>query len=72
MVPFSNSNVYHPARPPEALERVPTQLPLPSPQAPPSVGDIPLVVDMSSNFCARPVDVAKYGVIYAGERAAPE
>ncbi|RMZ55517.1 hypothetical protein APUTEX25_000100, partial [Auxenochlorella protothecoides] len=35
-------------------------------KAPPSVGDAPLVVDMSSNFCARPVDVSKYGVIYAG------
>ena len=25
-----------------------------------------LVCDMSSNFCSKPVDVAKYGVIYAG------
>lgn len=37
------------------------------PQAPPALAtDAPLVVDMSSNFCARPVDVSKYGVIYAG------
>lgn len=27
---------------------------------------IPIVCDMSSNFLSRPVDVAKYGVIYAG------
>ena len=27
---------------------------------------VPLVADMSSNFCARPVDVARFGVIYAG------
>ena len=25
-----------------------------------------LVADMSSSFCSKPVDVAKYGVIYAG------
>ena len=25
-----------------------------------------LVCDMSSNFCSKPVDVSKYGVIYAG------
>ena len=25
-----------------------------------------LVSDMSSNFCSKPVDVAKYGVIFAG------
>lgn len=28
--------------------------------------DVPVVCDMSSNFLSRPVDVAKYGVIYAG------
>jgi phosphoserine aminotransferase len=27
---------------------------------------VPLVADMSSNILARPVDVAKYGLIYAG------
>ena len=27
---------------------------------------MPIVCDMSSNFMSRPVDVAKYGVIYAG------
>ena len=32
----------------------------------PDVGDVPLVADMSSNFLSRPVDVSKYGVIYAG------
>ena len=25
-----------------------------------------LVADMSSSFCSKPVDVSKYGVIYAG------
>ena len=30
------------------------------------VGDALLVADMSSNFLSKPVDVARYGVIYAG------
>ena len=32
----------------------------------PETGDIPLVADMSSHILSRPVDVAKYGVIYGG------
>lgn len=32
----------------------------------PVVGDVPLICDMSSNFISRPIDVAKYGLIYAG------
>ena len=32
----------------------------------PDVGDVPLVADMSSNILSRPVDVSKFGVIYAG------
>jgi len=32
----------------------------------PDVGDVPLVCDMSSHILSRPVDVSKYGVIYAG------
>lgn len=32
----------------------------------PEVGDVPLVVDASSDILSRPLDVAKYGVIYAG------
>ena len=35
-------------------------------QSPPDVGDIPLVADMSSNICSRPIDVNQFGVIYAG------
>ncbi len=35
-------------------------------QNPPEVGDIPLVADMSSNICSRPIDVSQFGVIYAG------
>jgi phosphoserine aminotransferase len=35
-------------------------------QAPPAVGDAVLIADMSSNFISRPVDVAKFGLIYAG------
>lgn len=35
-------------------------------QAPPAVGDVPLIADMSSNFISKPVDVSKYGIIYAG------
>jgi phosphoserine aminotransferase len=35
-------------------------------QSEPVAGDAPLVCDMSSNFISRPVDVAKYGLIYAG------
>jgi len=32
----------------------------------PEVGAVPLVADMSSNILSRPVDVAKYGLIYGG------
>ncbi|NOY62034.1 MAG: 3-phosphoserine/phosphohydroxythreonine transaminase [Gammaproteobacteria bacterium] len=32
----------------------------------PDVGDVPLVADMSSTLLSRPLDVSKYGVIYAG------
>jgi phosphoserine aminotransferase len=34
--------------------------------APPEVGSAPLVADMSSTILSRPLDVRKYGVIYAG------
>ena len=32
----------------------------------PDVGEIPLVADMSSHILSRPVDVSRYGLIYAG------
>jgi phosphoserine aminotransferase len=32
----------------------------------PDVGSVPLVADMSSDILSRPVDVAKYGLIYGG------
>ena len=32
----------------------------------PDTGDVPLVADMSSNILSRPIDVSKFGVIYAG------
>ena len=32
----------------------------------PETGDIPLVCDASSDMYSRPIDVAKYGLIYAG------
>ena len=32
----------------------------------PEVGKVPLVADMSSHILSRPLDVSKYGVIYAG------
>jgi len=32
----------------------------------PDTGNVPLVADMSSHILSRPVDVAKYGVIYGG------
>lgn len=32
----------------------------------PEVGDVPLVCDASSDILSRPIDVARYGVIYAG------
>jgi phosphoserine aminotransferase len=32
----------------------------------PDSGDVPLVVDMSSNILSKPIDVSKFGVIYAG------
>ncbi len=33
---------------------------------PATAGDVPLVSDMSSNFLSRPIDVSRFGVIYAG------
>ncbi|HYE74963.1 MAG TPA: phosphoserine transaminase, partial [Blastocatellia bacterium] len=35
-------------------------------QTEPETGGVPLVCDMSSNFISRPIDVSKYGLIYAG------
>jgi len=35
-------------------------------QKEPSVGDVPLVADTSSDMFSRPIDVSKYGLIYAG------
>jgi phosphoserine aminotransferase len=32
----------------------------------PDTGDVPLVADMSSDILSRPVDVARYGIIFAG------
>jgi phosphoserine aminotransferase len=32
----------------------------------PETGNVPLVVDMSSHILSRPVDVSKFGIIYAG------
>lgn len=32
----------------------------------PDVGDVPLVADMSSTILSRPLDVARFGLIYAG------
>ncbi len=32
----------------------------------PDAGDIPLVADMSSTILSRPIDVSKFGIIYAG------
>ena len=33
---------------------------------PPDVGDVPLVADMSSTILSRPIDVSRFGLIYAG------
>jgi phosphoserine aminotransferase len=35
-------------------------------QSEPAAGEVPLVCDMSSNFLSRPIDVSRYGLIYAG------
>jgi phosphoserine aminotransferase len=32
----------------------------------PDTGDVPLVADMSSDFMSRPIDVPRFGMIYAG------
>jgi phosphoserine aminotransferase len=32
----------------------------------PEVGNVPLVADMSSHILSRPIDVSKFGIIYAG------
>jgi phosphoserine aminotransferase len=33
---------------------------------PPDVGDVPVVADMSSTLLSRPIDISKFGLIYAG------
>ena len=33
---------------------------------PPNMGAVPLVTDMSSNILSRPIDVSRFGLIYAG------
>ncbi len=33
---------------------------------PPDVGDVPIVADMSSTILSRPIDISRFGVIYAG------
>lgn len=33
---------------------------------PPEVGDVPVLADMSSTILSRPIDVSRFGVIYAG------
>ncbi|MDH3977300.1 MAG: 3-phosphoserine/phosphohydroxythreonine transaminase [Gammaproteobacteria bacterium] len=33
---------------------------------PPQAGDVPLIADMSSTILSRPIDVSKFGAIYAG------
>jgi phosphoserine aminotransferase len=35
-------------------------------KAPPDVGEAPLVADASSNIFSRPIDVSRFGLIYAG------
>jgi phosphoserine aminotransferase len=35
-------------------------------QSEPAVGDVPLVADTSSDMFSRPIDVSRYGLIYAG------
>ena len=32
----------------------------------PAVGGVPLIADMSSNILSRPIDVSRFGLIYAG------
>jgi phosphoserine aminotransferase len=32
----------------------------------PETGDVPLVADMSSTILSRPIDVSRYGIVYAG------
>lgn len=32
----------------------------------PDTGDVPLVADMSSHILSRPIDISKFGIIYAG------
>src|SRR5688572_4372877 len=32
----------------------------------PDVGDVPLIADMSSTILSRPIDVSRFGLIYAG------
>lgn len=32
----------------------------------PDVGDVPLIADMTSDFLSKPIDITRYGLIYAG------
>lgn len=32
----------------------------------PNTGNVPLVADMSSDILSKPVDIEKFGIIYAG------
>ena len=34
----------------------------------PAVGDVPLIADMSSDILSRPIDVTRFGLIYAGAK----
>ena len=54
------------ARPPTCTSRRTTRSTARSSATMPDVGDVPLVCDASSDIFSRPIDVAKYGLIYAG------
>ncbi len=43
-----------------------TTLPETGPETGPGTGNVPLVADMSSDIASRPIDVKKYGLIFAG------
>lgn len=64
---MDTDTVCHPLSTMHGLPLIPPHPhPLATAQSVPDVGGRVLISDMSSNFISKPVDVSKYGIIYAG------
>ncbi len=65
-IPSPERAVAHARTPPTCTSRRTTRSRAPSGTALPEVGDAPLVSDASSDLFCRPIDISRYGLIYAG------